>query len=273
MENSKKGSLVIVGTGISVAGQMTIVSENHIKQAEIVITGVPNKIRFDYVKKLNPNIIPLNDLYAEGKSRIVTYREMKEIIISHVVAGKKVCAVFYGHPGVFVEASHTAMYELKESGYAVKMEPGISAEDCLIADLGLDPAEYGCQSYEATQYLTRKYTLDPYQMQIFWQIGYAGELTLRTSRANKDNKGLTVFTDKLLKYYPEDKEVIIYEASEFPMFEPVIRKMPLRDLPDSKPTEISTLVVPGEAWPELDEEILTALGSSREEFTMALSAE
>jgi len=29
------------------------------------------------------------------------------------------------------------------------MLPGISAEDCLVADLGIDPASSGCQSYEA----------------------------------------------------------------------------------------------------------------------------
>jgi hypothetical protein len=33
------------------------------------------------------------------------------------------------------------------------MLPGISAEDCLFADLGIDPGIYGCQSYEATDFL------------------------------------------------------------------------------------------------------------------------
>jgi len=30
------------------------------------------------------------------------------------------------------------------------MLPGISAEDCLFADIGVDPGIYGCQSFEAT---------------------------------------------------------------------------------------------------------------------------
>jgi hypothetical protein len=33
------------------------------------------------------------------------------------------------------------------------MLPAISAEDCLFADLGVDPADHGCPSYEATDFL------------------------------------------------------------------------------------------------------------------------
>ena len=269
MDNQKQGSLVIVGSGISVAGQMTLVSENYIKQAEIIVAAVPNTARLDYVKKLNSNVICLLDLYDEGKSRATTYKEMQQTIVDQVEAGKKVVAVFYGHPGIFVRASHLAVMELREKGYPAHMEPGISAEDCLVADLNLDPARYGCQSYETTQFMFRKYLLDPHQMQIFWQVGYAGEHTLLTSKANKDNKGLTVLTDYLLKFYPADHEVIIYEASAFPIFEPRIDRMPLKDLPDSKPSEISTLVIPGLGLPDYDHDTLEALGITVDEVVAA----
>ena len=54
------------------------------------------------------------------------------------------------------------------------MLPGISAEDCLFADLGVDPAEAGCQSYEATRFLERRPAIEPRAALILWQIGVVG---------------------------------------------------------------------------------------------------
>ena len=170
MRSSAQGSLVIVGTGISVAGQMTLITQNHIKQADIVFTLVSGKPNIEFIKSLNANTHSLLELYELGKSRVQTYREICYRIIQSVEKGMRVCAAFYGHPGVFVNPSHRVIDILKKRNFSVKMEPGISAEDCLIADLGIDPAEYGCQSYEATQFLFRKYSLDPYMTQIIWQI-------------------------------------------------------------------------------------------------------
>jgi hypothetical protein len=39
-------------------------------------------------------------------------------------------------------------------GFDAVMLPGISAEDCLFADLGIDPGMIGCQSFEATDSIT-----------------------------------------------------------------------------------------------------------------------
>lgn len=153
MNSKPQGSLVIVGTGISVAGQMTLITQNHIKQADIVFTVVSGKPNIAFIKSLNANTHSLLELYELGKSRVQTYREICDRIIQAVEKGMRVCAAFYGHPGVFVNPSHRVIDILKQRHFRVKMEPGISAEDCLIADLGIDPAEYGCQSYEATQFL------------------------------------------------------------------------------------------------------------------------
>ncbi len=54
------------------------------------------------------------------------------------------------------------------------MEPGISAEDCLYADLGLDPGTYGCQHYEASNLMFYQRTIDTAAYLILWQPGVAG---------------------------------------------------------------------------------------------------
>ena len=224
-----------------------------------------NKVGEHVVTNINPNSVSLDDLYQEGKSRAVTYDQMADRIVQSVVEGKKVCVAFYGHPGVFVTPSHEAIRRVRELGLDAQMLPGVSAEDCLIADLGIDPSRFGCQSYEATQFLFRDYRIDPHMTQIIWQIGLAGEATLSVLDANHSESGLAMLADILAEHYPEDHELIIYEAATLPLCEPKIQKVLLRDLQFAKPTLISTLVVPSLGMPAYRQDRLAKLGLTEQQ--------
>jgi uncharacterized protein YabN with tetrapyrrole methylase and pyrophosphatase domain len=82
---------------------------------------------------------------------------------------------FYGHPGVFVHSSHAAIKKAREEGYLAGMIPGISAADCLFADIGVDPSTSGCQFLEATDFLLRDRRLDVTGHVVLWQIGCVGD--------------------------------------------------------------------------------------------------
>lgn len=69
--------------------------------------------------------------------------------------GQKVVTIYYGHPGIFVYASHRAIRIALKQGLKAKMLPGVSALDCLFADLGVDPSYPGLQVLEATDFLVR----------------------------------------------------------------------------------------------------------------------
>tara|TARA_R110002153_G_scaffold116833_1_gene260622 strand:- start:14924 stop:15742 length:819 start_codon:yes stop_codon:yes gene_type:complete len=265
MSTKQLGSLVVVGTGISVAGQMTLLAQSYIENADIVFMGISNKIGENVVKKLNPNTVQLDDLYQAGKSRAITYQQMTDRIVDAVKAGQKVCAAFYGHPGVFVNPSHGAIKKVQELGLRAEMLPGISAEDCLIADLGIDPAHYGCQSYEATQFLFRDYKLDPHMTQIIWQIGLAGEASLGVLDADHCKAGLELYQEILMKMYPAEHEIILYEAATLPLYGPRIERFPLYELTNCLPTLISTLVVPSLGLPDYHQGRLTKLGLTQEQ--------
>ena len=265
MDTTKKGSLVVVGTGISVAGQMTIAARSYIENADIVFMGIMNKIGEHVVTTLNPNSVSLDDLYEEGTSRALTYSQMADRIVASVMAGNKVCVAFYGHPGVFVTPSHEAIRRVQGMGLEAKMLPGVSAEDCLIADLGIDPSRFGCQSYEATQFLFRDYRIDPHMTQIIWQIGLAGEATLSVLDANQSQSGLAMLADILAEHYPTDHELIIYEAATLPLCEPKIESVRLCELEFAKPTLVSTLVVPSIGMPAYRQDRLAKLGLTEQQ--------
>ncbi|WP_100657023.1 SAM-dependent methyltransferase [Alteromonas flava] len=271
MDAKIQGSLVVVGTGISVSGQMTAIAQNQIRAADEVYVAIPNKPGIEYIRQLNPSLHLLTDFYAEGKSRIQTYQQMVDVLIAAVSQGKRVCAAFYGHPGVFVNPSHRVIQLLRERGFAAHMEPGISAEDCLVADLGIDPAEYGCQSYEATQFLFRKYAIDPHMTQIIWQIWGVGDHTF-TSKLAHTTDGLKLLTEKLKRYYPAEQRVIIYEAKTSPIFVSRIAEVTLKELPDATLSAVSTLVIPGNSLPDFDHDALDALGLTEDDILSHLDS-
>lgn len=269
MEN--KGALTVVGTGIKVAGDMTLNTQAQIKQADIVYTVVPDKVSKLWIDKLNPNTVDMTEFYGSNKSRLITYNEMANTLIDSVKRGNNVCAAFYGHPGVFAYASHLAIRQLKEQGYRATMQPGISAEDWLVADLGIDPGKSGCISIEATQFLFYQRTIDPYSLLMLWQIGLVGDHTLALDKTDKYQLGLKVLTDELLTHYPSDHEVIVYEAATLALFPARIDSIPLAQLPQAKLTAISTLVVPPYQEAPLDLKTLNKLGLTKNDIDKVLA--
>jgi hypothetical protein len=153
-----------------------------------------------------------------------------------------VCAAFYGHPGVFVWPSHDAIRRARAEGIRAIMEPGVSAEDCLFADLGLDPALVGCAQYEATDFLVYRRRPDPSAALIVWQIGAVGDLAWNPGRTNADN--VRVLVEELAQTYGLDHVVVVYEAAQLPTCLPTILHVRLADLPQAPLTTASTLFVP-----------------------------
>ncbi len=136
------------------------------------------------------------------------------------------------------------------------MLPGISAEDCLFAELGVDPARNGRQSFEATSFLIRRRAFAPHSALILWQIGAIGE---RSVSRNVNWHGLRLLIRKLQQQYPFDHEVIVYEAAFSRRFPSFVKRTPLSELDKVSFSPMATLYVPATAPAPRDEEALAAL--------------
>lgn len=254
----KKGELTIAGTGIKTVGQLTLDAIAAIKNAEVVYYVVGDPIGVQVIHDLNPKAVSLFDLYEEGKARIDTYNKMAEKLLEAVRDNKKTCGVFYGHPGIFVYPSHEAVKIARQEGYKAVMLPGISAEDCLFADIGIDPARYGCLSYEATDFLANNKTIDPAASVVLWQIGVLGNWTF--SNSGYDLKGIPLLLQKLYMYYPPTHVAYVYEAPTYPNTDPVIKATPLHQLGEAGLSAISTLYIPPATTGSPDMQIYQSLG-------------
>src|SRR3546814_7403877 len=113
---------------------------------------------------------------------------MEAAIMAEVRAGKRVCAVFYGHPGVFADVPHAVIRKARADGISARMEPGISAEACLYADLGIDPGRSGVLSLESTHFLVYQHTIDTSAHLLLWQVALSGDLSC--TRFHAEPEGL-----------------------------------------------------------------------------------
>jgi Protein containing tetrapyrrole methyltransferase domain and MazG-like (predicted pyrophosphatase) domain len=243
-ENGKRaGSLIVVGTGIRTVGHLTMEAVAWIRQADRVLYVVGDPVAEAMLKDLNPaGAESLTGMYAVGKPRIQTYNEMVDRTLECVRAGMLTCMACYGHPGVFVYPSHESIRRARAEGYSARMLPGISSEDCLFADLGVDPGINGCQSYEATDFLLNRRVIDPTGSVVLWQIGVVGDATYKTT--GYDLSAMPLLVERLNAIYPPSHPMYLYEAAVFHGCEPIIRQITAVELTYGPLSAGYTLYIP-----------------------------
>lgn len=233
--------LVVVGSGIQFGRHVGERTLSEIREAQVVFV-LADAFALAMIQGFRPDAINLGRHYAVGKDRRRTYREIDAAIMQEVLAGKRVCAVFYGHPGVFADVPHVVIRKTREAGIPARMEPGISAECCLYADLGIDPGARGVHSMEATHFMVYDRRPDCSALLLLWQVALAGDLDC--SRFHAEPEGLEALVAKLARWYPLDHEVLLYEAARLPIETFRADRLRLRDLPEARYEEYTTLVIP-----------------------------
>jgi hypothetical protein len=261
VDEANRGSLIIVGSGIQGIG-FTLEAQAYIKSADKVFYCVSNPPTQVWMHQIRPDAYDLYVLYDDIKPRFTTYMQMSEAMLYYVRKGQRVVGVYYGHPGVFVLSTHRAIAIAKREGYYAVMKPGISALDCLCADLGVDPAYPGMQTFEASELLLRKRTPDISCHLVLWQVGLIGEQGYR--RKGFINDKFPVLIDYLQQFYGEDFPVTHYVAARHPTFEPTIAVHKLSEMLDPRVratfTGISTFYMAPKEAAQTDIEMAARLG-------------
>jgi hypothetical protein len=257
-EPTTAGQLVVVGSGIRAISDLTLGAEAQVRAAEKVFYCVADPVTERRLHELNPSAESLYGLYGNDRPRIDTYRAMVEAILAPVREGRRVCAVYYGHPGVFAWPSHEAIRVARREGHRAEMHTGISAEDALFADLGIDPSRPGCHSLEATDFLIRRRIPDTSSHLLLWQVECVGDEGFDFSGYRRHNFGVLV--EELRRFYPEDHPVVIYEAGQLPHLKPSIKRSSLEKITKDDLSGISTLYLPPAGVCAVDTEMCRRLG-------------
>lgn len=266
-----KGGLSCVGVGMMLGAHLGPRARATIEQADVVFCAVSDPLVELWLQQMHPDVRSLQPCYAEGKSRHDTYREMVAAMLAEVRAGRQVCGAFYGHPGVFARVPHRAIAQARAEGFEAHMEAGVSAEDCLYADLGIDPGDVGCQHYEASQFMFYRRRIDPSAYLVLWQVGVAGDRSVRRFGTGPAHRRLLV--ERLAEDYPADHVVTLYEAATLPITGPRMESLPLSRLADAQLHMQTTMVVPPAMALQRDEAMMERIRRLDEEVeTEAVSA-
>lgn len=242
-ERVVRPALTVVGTGYRVAGHVTPETRAALETADRVLYLVTDPATGAWLEEVHARSASLADAYREGESGAAAAERMVERMLAPLREGLDACAAFYGHPAIGLTASHRAVRRAREEGFEARFLPAVSFEDCLFADAGLDPGDDGRLLYDADDFLRRSPVIDTSSALVLLQAGAVG-LTEYRSGSEPAREGLARLSDALARLYGADHEAVVYEAADFPMFDPMLERVRLKDLRDAPMTIRSTLYVP-----------------------------
>jgi uncharacterized protein YabN with tetrapyrrole methylase and pyrophosphatase domain len=235
------GTLIIVGTGMKGLAQMTPESLQWLRRADVAFCVVPPRTR-EMLEIARADIVDLNALRSPTKARIHTYRQMRDAILVPLRDGKTVCAIFYGHPGVAVLPSHEAIEIARGEGHRTQMLPGVSALDCLLADLGVDPFAGGCQLFEATGMLCRPEKPATDLHTVIYQINSVGDLGSATAKGFSGNR-IDVLIEFLKDAFDSRQKCYLYRGAMSIGEAPVIKITTIGKLTVKRCRDFSTMYI------------------------------
>ena len=224
----------ILGLGIRIGDHATREAERALAASTEVLFVDTGPATAAWLARHCPKVTPLfATSYTEAGRRRAGYHDMAARVLGAALDNPPVSFAIQGHPFVGVLASGLILRGAAALGLEVEAQPGISAMDCIMAELGLDPLRAGLQSYEATDMLLRRRPLQPDVPALIWQAGVV-ESCLHSTRPSRPER-FERLRDHLLAFYPAAHPVTAVFASPHP-FVPTERwSVPLGQLDAAAP--------------------------------------
>jgi uncharacterized protein YabN with tetrapyrrole methylase and pyrophosphatase domain len=162
---------------------------------------------------------------------------------------------------IFVTPTQFILDIASRIGLKVKVLPAVSAFDCMLVDLNVDPSQ-GTLIYEVNDMLLYKRKLLPDLHCFIWQVGGV-ESEIFSSAVNRPDRFLRL-KDYLLQFYPPQHEAIIITSAVNPIMAPKMTRVTLSSL-ETEPVQMhagSTLYIPPSQPPsQIDKDFLHLLMS------------
>jgi hypothetical protein len=230
------GSLVVVNAGVMAVNHVTVEARGWIKHSDKVFCWGVDPVTERWIAGLNENTKSLESAKALG-----------ERVSQFLRVGLTVCAVHAGD----ISAWHEVLQMSRREGHRVVIVAGISADDCLFSDLGIDPMHHGVQIYMATDFLARSLMPDV----------SAGLLLRLAEDAGDPPRGacLPSLVETLAARYGAEHEAILHEPARYSVCNPWIRRCLIGDLANASVTSQTRLYVPPKKPRPVDPEVLRRL--------------
>lgn len=233
-------NLIICGSGIKSLSHHTREFDIAVKNADIVIYLVNEPILELWLQEKSKQSFSLKELYFLSSKRIDSYHLIEKKVIESFEFYNNICLVFYGHPLLLADSVNSIIKQAKSKKIKVQVLPGISAFDCLLADLEIK-LDGGCFLVEASFFLKHQTKIDTTNHVILWQIGM---IDISSPSANEKQGNILKLKNELLKYYLPESTAYLYEASLYPYRSPLIIKTNIDHLTEYLTSSITTAYLP-----------------------------
>ncbi|KAF3139663.1 hypothetical protein TWF569_008512 [Orbilia oligospora] len=271
---SESGRLILVGTGVRSLCQLTLEAIDEIERADIIYYAVRDATTEGFIKKRNKDAIDLYQYFINDDEipEADLYIQIAEVMLADTRKGRRVVGAFFGHPGLFMSPNRRALAIAQAEGYMAKMLPGVSVDDCLLADLGIDPSFIGCLTCEARDFMIHDHLGLTSRHVIMYEVGYLGFY-------GDDSKTdyFQCFVNRLEDIYGNAHSLVNYTAAISPLMQPIVHHLTIEDLrkPEVRKqiTSASTLYFPPREIPKLNKfacDLLDQGITSKEQFQHAI---
>ncbi len=236
------GSLIVVNMGIMAVSHVTIEGQRWIEQSDKVLYFGADPVAERWIGTRNATPVSLKGLGDPNKSTLQIGNELVEQTLDYVRAGHSVCAAYHADSAASRYAAHELIRRCRAEGYLAAMLSGVSPEDCLIADLGLDLTYTGCQIFDCCDFLERRRQPDT-------SAGLILSLPRLVADTNGGANSDPICCDPALvavlrAAYGPAHGVILHGPAQYAVCNPVIRHCRVGQLARAEVAGVSSLYVP-----------------------------
>lgn len=221
--------LIISGGGTRKIHQMTLETYAACKQAD-VITGIfTDELYLAMVNRLfDADVLNFNELYNryEESRGDAFYQDILSTFILASADDTMVVKLGSGHPTM--QNSTTILTKILADNcwdLDVKVFPGISASDSVLAGMGIEPTGEGIQHHYIAEAVNYDKTLEPDSYFYGWVFSYLHYLTTEDGQTEQER-----LVEYLTQFYPEDRTCYLVQAPVSPFDSFDIQEYEVRDL-------------------------------------------
>jgi len=227
-DNALGCDIAVVGLGIAGAHQLTRQVEETIRRSTKLFVTDSGSGLLDYLVDLGPEVVSVGSAAGKVEHRVVAYRRIAAAVVAAALEQPPVCFATYGHPMMYCYPTTLIRRAALVLDLKVKLLPGVSFLDTVLADLGIDPGFDGLQVYEATDLLVRRRPIQPDVALVITQAPAVANASNRPSDRRLDH--LDLLQRYLAAVYPATHEVVLVTSAPHPLLEPEINVVPLGSL-------------------------------------------
>lgn len=239
--------LIIAGTGIKFLSHLTVEVKSVIEKSSCVVFLLNEPAIKNWITKNAKKYISMDSVYFSSAQRVDSYAKIADEVLKYLQEHDDLCFLIYGHPTIFSSITSEIISKVTSQEVNIQMMPGISALDCLFADLNIDPGMSGLQSYDATEFIVYDHSFSVVSHLVLWQIAIIGKTEIVKNNEiniNFQKKAVNILLRKLMEVYPSEHQIVLYVASQYPGFPFEAQYLKLKDLNVVDIPRLATLYIP-----------------------------